>query len=295
MAFDTLERTPPPFFRQGLSATARLLIYSGLALLLMALDAHWRVAAPLRQGIDLLLRPLQLVADAPVAVWDDLGSGLHILLDGRAELAQLRSEQLRLSLAVQQSSQLAADNAQLRQLLALQKQTPVESIAAEIATLTTDPYSRKLLLDRGSAAGIQPGAPVIDVHGLLGQVTQLQAGVALVTLLTDRDSSVPVLLTRTGQRGVLVGDGSGLLLLWQSPDSDIRHGDQLVTSGIDGIYPPGLAVAMVDRFERQADSAFARVSCVPLGQLNSGRAVLVLRPLSSPLATAVSNPTTVEP
>ncbi len=293
MAFATLERSPPPFFRQGPSAAARLVFYAALSLLAMALDARWHLLGPLRLGIDVSLTPVVQMARSPWLAWSALSSRAESLNQAQAQLALAQKRNLELSLQAQREADLERQNALLRQLLQLREAVPVHATAAQIVAQARDPFSRKLLLDRGAAAGIEPGSPVIDAHGLLGQVTMLSPLSAQVTLITDRDSAVPVEVARNRARGVLVGDAGtsagGLQLLWQANDGDLRVGDVLVTSGLDGVYPAGLAVARILKVTREPDSAFARVLCAPLAQVDAGRYVLVLTP-QRPLAPAPKAP-----
>ena len=141
-----------------------------------------------------------------------------------------------------------------------------------------------MVIDRGSLQGVELGSPVIDETGLLGQVTRDYPWSAEVTLITDRDAVVPVQNQRTGERGVVYGEPGlgqgGMELRWMPAAADVRVGDVLVTSGVDGIYPAGLRVARVTAVTRQRDTAFARVMCAPLADVEGGRHVLVLQPLT---------------
>ena len=132
--------------------------------------------------------------------------------------------------------------------------------------------------------GVELGSPVMDEAGVLGQVTRVFPLVSEVTLLIDRDQAIPVLNVRTGVRGVAYGDpvaghAGGMELRFMPANADIREEDLLTTSGVDGLYPPGLPVARVVRVERRADSAFARIYCAPLAQVQGARHVMVLKPL----------------
>jgi len=135
-----------------------------------------------------------------------------------------------------------------------------------------------VVIDKGSQNGVRAGSPVVDEAGVLGQVTRAHALAAEVTLLTDKDQAIPVQVVRNGLRAVAFGAGaSGMLeLRFMAANAEIQNGDRLVTSGIDGIYPPGLPVATVARVERDAAYAFARIVCQPAAGVESGRYVLVL-------------------
>jgi rod shape-determining protein MreC len=151
-------------------------------------------------------------------------------------------------------------------------------VPAEIAYDTRDPFTQKVIIDHGSGAGIQPGAPVVNENGVIGQVTRVYPLQAEVTLLTDKDQALPVQLVRTGIRSVIYGTpgGDGLDLRFVPISADVKVGDQLVTSGLDGVFPAGLPVARVVRVDRKTDTAFTRVLCEPVSPIHGERQVLVL-------------------
>ena len=181
---------------------------------------------------------------------------------------------------------LAQENERLRSLLELRQNTLTPGRAAEVLYDAADPYSRKIVIDQGLVNGIAPGSPVIDEQGVLGQVTSVQPFTSEVTLVIDRDLSVPVQNARTGARSVAFGDaaahGSGMELRFTAANADVQEGDVLFTSGVDGVYPAGLQVARIDRIERRADSAFARIHCQPLAHVTATRYVMVLAPVGPP-------------
>ena len=146
-----------------------------------------------------------------------------------------------------------------------------------------DPYTRKVVIDIGLANAVALGSPVLDEQGVVGQVTRVYAGLSEVTLISDRDQAIPVLNTRTGIRGIAFGDAASgnLELRFVAANADVQVGDLLTTSGVDGVYPPGLSVAKVDKVERRADSAFARIICLPSAGVAGTQHVLVLNPVSA--------------
>ncbi|HEX7249859.1 MAG TPA: rod shape-determining protein MreC, partial [Burkholderiales bacterium] len=154
----------------------------------------------------------------------------------------------------------------------------MKSIPAEVLYASRDPYAHKIFIDRGQVHDVRPGSPVTDEAGVIGQVTRVHPLLSEVTLLTDQDQAIPVQVVRSGLRAVAFGSGpSGTLeLRFMAANAEIQNGDRLVTSGIDGTYPPGLPVATVVRIERDAELSFARVVCKPAGGVDSGRFVLVL-------------------
>ena len=280
MPLGTLDRTPPPFFRPGPSAATRLVFFAALALFLMVTDARFAMVEPVRLALATMLRPLQGVAALPVQ-WLHGGAGY---LDGLAA-AQVAERQAREALARQsqqalRATQLERDNASLRALLDLGPTRHGRALAAEVLYEAADPFSRKWILGRGSNDGIVLGAPVINPAGVLGQVTRLYGQVAEVTLLADKDAAIPVLNARTAQRAAAYGGAAGGLmeLRFTSANADVRVGDALVTSGLDGVYPAGLPVATVHAVDRRAESGFARITLAPAAAPDGVRFVLVLEP-----------------
>jgi rod shape-determining protein MreC len=298
MPLGTLDRTPPPFFRQGPSALTKLVFFSALALLLMVADARFKVVEPLRAALAIALLPVQRALQVPVEMWDGGGDYLRGLHQAQADERALQARMALVAERAARTEQLAQENTRLRALLDLRPALTVRSQPAEVIYEAADPYSRKVFIDRGSTQGVLPGSPVIDEAGVLGQVTRVYALTAEVTLLSDKDAAIPVLNTRTQQRSAAYGGSGGVELRFMSGNADVKVGDVLHTSGLDGVYPPGLPVARVASVERRAESGFARIVLTPTAPPDGVRHVLVLEPLSAQLparpAPTVAVPTAAE-
>ena len=282
MALDTIDRTPPPFFRQGPSALTKLLFFSALALFLMVADTRLEFAKPLRAGVATLLLPVQRVLSVPVQMWQG-GTDYLRGLDGA--LASEKAARAQLALQSEKAAsaeRLALENARLRALLELRPTLQVRSLAAEVLYEAADPFSRKLFIDRGATHGVVPGAPVLAAEGVLGQVTRVFPLSAQVTLLIDKDAAIPVLNTRTLARSAAFGGAGGdaMELRFMTANADVQVGDELSTSGVDGVYPSGLPVATVTAVERRAESGFARILLAPKASADGVRHVLVLEPMA---------------
>ncbi len=282
MPLGTLDRTPPPFFRQGPSALTKLVFFSALALFLMAADTRFQWAGNLRAALAVALLPVQHALRVPV----------EMLQGGDAYLRGLRSAQeaeraaaLRVAAQAERAlrtEQLAQENQRLRALLELRAAVVVRSQPGEVMYEAADPYSRKVFIDRGATHGVLAGSPVINEAGVLGQVTRTYTLSSEVTLLADKDAAIPVLNLRTQQRGAAFGGGpdGGMELRFASANADVKVGDLLQTSGLDGVYPPGLPVARVTAVERRVETGFARIQLRPEASPDGVRHVLVLEPLS---------------
>ena len=269
---------PPPFFHRGPSPLARLTFFGLLSIVLMFADTRFRYLEGIRQVAVVVLYPLQRAVQLPGEALTWVGSyfaSKHALAD---ENEALRQDIVARSLTQQEYARLAEENANLRALLEIQKRYAGSAIAAQVLYTGRDPFTQKVFVDRGSDAGIRAGAAVIDALGVVGQVTRVFPNMAEVTLVTDKDHAVPVRVERSGVRSVFFGAGAGRPpeLRFMAPSADIKPGDKLYTSGIDGTYPAGLAVAQVESVERDTGQMFARITCKPLAGADRSTNLLVL-------------------
>ena len=290
MPLGTLDRSPPPFFRQGPSALTKLVFFSALALFLMVADARLRVADPLRQALAIVLLPLQRALAVPVEMMEGGSDYLRGLNQAQQDERTARMKLAAVAERAARTEQLAQENTRLRALLELRPAISVRSQPAEVLYEAADPYSRKVFIDRGRQQGVQLGSPVINEAGVLGQVTQAYALTSEVTLLTDKDAAIPVLNTRTQQRSAAFGGGGGMELRFMSGNADVKVGDVLHTSGLDGVYPPGLPVARVEAVERRVESGFARIRLAVASNADGVRHVLVLEPIAAQLPARPAPP-----
>ncbi len=275
-----MDTTPPPFFNRGPAPLVRLAFFGLLAVLLMVLDARFRYVEPLRQVLGFMAYPLQQTALAPVRMIEAMSDYFSSKAQLEKESELLRARVLQSSKDIMTLESLVAENAQLRRLAEARQRLPRSSTFAEIQYASHDAFSRKVIVDKGTADGLQAGLAVIDDIGVVGQVTRVHPMLAEITLVTDKDHAIPVQVVRNGLRAVAfgTGDGATLDLRFMAANADVQNGDVLVTSGIDGTYPPGLPVARVSRIERDAAYAFAKITCVPAAGTDRHRQVLVLSP-----------------
>lgn len=288
MPLGTLERSAPPFFKQGPSALSRWALYSALALFLMVADARFQITDPLRKAVGAVLYPVQWLMLQPVELAGRGAGYFESLQAAQQEANDARQRMTQMSQRANQAELLLQENAQLRKLLELRERLNTPAQAAQVVYDAPDPYTRRVIVDRGQMGGVELGSPVLDEFGVLGQVTRVLPFLSEVTLLVDRDQAIPVLNPRTGARSVAYGDpvvghGGSMELRFMPSNADVQEGDLLTTSGVDGVYPPGLPVARVRRVDRRADSAFTRIYCDPVAQVNGVRHVMVLKPLAEHL------------
>ena len=269
-------------FMRAPGPAARLALWSALAIALIVLDARFNALGWLRAGVVAVFYPAQLAVRAP---FDFAAEVSGFLVRHRAlqnENATLRENSRQAGARLARLDSLRAENEEMRRLLELRQTTGFDSIAAEILSAPRDPFSQRVMLDKGSNAGIEAGQPVVDGTGLVGQVTRVYPFVSEVTLVTDRGHAVPVQIQRTGQRVLVFGGGAAMEVRYLPTHTDVQPGDILVTSGIDRIYPSGLAVAQVTLVERPTDNPYARVSCLPLAGVDRSRMLMVLKTQKAP-------------
>jgi len=279
----TIDRTPPPFFRQGYSALTKVVFFSALAVFLMVADTRLALTMPLRAAMAAAINPLQRALQVPVELVQGGGDYLRGLRNALAGEDAARRQATLLAERAAAAERLKDENTRLRALLDMKPALPVRAQAAQVLYEASDPFSRKVFIDRGMTQGIVTGSPVLTDSGVIGQVTRAYPLSSEVTLVTDKDAAIPVLNRRTQQRGAAFGgiaQGSAMELRFVAANADVKVGDELRTSGIDGVYPPDLPVAKVASVERLAEGGFARVILAPAAPFDGVRHVLVLEPLS---------------
>lgn len=272
-----IDHRPPPFFKRGPAPLALLVFYLTLSCALLVLDLRFHSLEWVRQVAQVAVFPIQRLAQSPAAVLERAQQYLVDLEQVQHENEVLHQRELEVSANQLRVAALEAENARLRKLLEMPEREQSKGLVASILYAARDPFSRKIIVDRGTEHDVEAGQPVISEKGIIGQVTRVFPFGSEITLVTDKNQVVPVKVLRTGQRSVVFGMGDGLLELRYLPANvDVVEGDLLVTSGIDGIYLPGFPVARVERVERETAYAFARILCVPVTEPESHGEVVIL-------------------
>jgi rod shape-determining protein MreC len=281
MALGSIDHSPPPFFRVGFAPLTKLIFFGALSVCLMFADKQLQFTQPVRSVLSTLILPIQWVVLQPGRAVNAVATHFQSLDQTQKDLAAAKIKALQQTIRSQQVEQLKLENQNLRQLFDLQTHVTQNAKIAEVLFDVADPYNQRIVIDKGLLKDIELGSPVIDAGGVVGQVTRVFPMTSEVTLLTNRDQSIPVLNSRTGARNVAYGDVMNGLpqieLRFVPASADVKEGDLLTTSGIDGVYPPGLQVARISHIERRVDISFARIHATPLAEF-IGRHVLVLPP-----------------
>lgn len=269
--------SPPPFFKRGPAPLAKLVFFVIVSLALLISDLNLRYLDAFRQGLSVLAYPLQMAAATPADFVRNASNYFSSLVRLQIENKELKSRQLQGAERLLRLDQLEQENRHLRALLEARERQPVKSVVAEIMYTAKDPFSRKVILDKGDQAGIAAGQAVVDESGVIGQITRVFPMQSELTLLTDKDQAIPVMIVRSGLRAVLFGSGNGLMeLRYLAANADVQPGDKVVTSGLDGVFLAGLPVATVAKVERDQAQTFARIPCLPAAGVEQFSHVLVL-------------------
>ena len=280
----SLPSEPPRFFNRGPSPLARLTFFGVISLALMFIDARFKTLETVRMAIATVVYPMQQAALVPAQVAARGGEFFETRTELREENTRLKADLLQASQAqlAQTASKQEADR--LSRLLQISQASPVRAQAARVVYLGRDPFSQKAFVDRSTGQPFETGSAVVDELGLLGQLTRVHPLFAEVTLVTEKDFAVPVKIERTAMRALLYGRGPGKLpeLRYVAGNADVKDGDVLLTSSIDGLYPSNIRVARVTSVRRNAESAFAVIECAPTASVSGSDAVLVLDKPTAP-------------
>ncbi|WP_297575846.1 rod shape-determining protein MreC [uncultured Deefgea sp.] len=279
-----MQANQPAFFKQGPKPLTRVLIFSALSLALIFGDANYQWLGLARDKLSLALYPLQWLATTPINAVIEGGDFLQQQAQLVSENKALNNDKLAAKGMAMRLQALEIENANLRSLSIARESTPRRSQLTKILYNSRDPFAAKLVLDKGQQNQISAGQIVLDASGVVGQIVRVQPLTSEVRLLSDRNHMVPVIVARNQLRTVVYGTGrhAPLEVRNMAQNVDVQVGDQLLTSGIDSIYPAGLPVARVTRVERTTGNAFARIYSEPLAKIDQHRYFLILDAPTAP-------------
>jgi rod shape-determining protein MreC len=256
----------------------RLVVCVVAAVVLMTVDHRHHHLESARTVLSLAVLPVQYTVDAPFRVARWAGERFATRSSLLGDNARLREERLLIDARLGRLADLEAENRRLRELLDSSSRVGERVLIAEVMAVDLDPFSRKILLNKGSRNGVFIGQPLIDADGVMGQVVHVSPFSCTALLITDPNHALPVQLTRNGLRAIAVGrGGSNHLELAHLPtNSDARVGDLVVTSGLGGRFPSGYPVGRVTQVRTDTGRAFAEVMVEPAAQLERNREVLLV-------------------
>lgn len=267
----------PAFFVRGASAFSRMVFYCALSIIIMAMDARLNYLSQVRQAFIGALHPFEMMANAPSGWVRDVKKYFSAHNQLVQENYALKQQAFEHKVILQRLSTIQAENVHLRNLLNGNIPIQPKAILGEISHTGRDPFTSVVVVNRGSQHNIKAGQAVVDSKGVVGQVTRVYPFSSEVTLITDKDLSIPIQIERNQLRAIAFGEGNNTLDIPYLPTNvDIKEGDLLVTSGIDGIYPAGLAVATVSKIQQNPNSPFAKIICTPIAEVTNHLQLLLL-------------------
>ena len=244
----------------------------------MLVDARLGVLKPVRSNLGMVLTPLYWLGDLTVRGWNNTMQMFSSRTDLLAENEQMRAETLLMQRRLQKLATLTEQNVRLRELLNSSALIDDRVLVAELIGVDPNPYTHRVLINKGSNSGVTLGQPVLDARGVMGQVVEVMPYSSRVLLITDSNHSVPVQVNRNGLRAIASGTGDleSIELRYVTDSADIREGDLLVTSGMGQRFPVGYPVAVVTEVQRNTGQPFARVQALPAATLNRSRYLLLV-------------------
>ena len=272
----------------GLGAWLPILFYAIAALCLMVIDSRFSIGGEIRSRSSALASPVWWLASRPQALWQGGVAALSTNDGLRQRIKVLEKEKLKTDLALQQMLAVQSENAQLRKLLKGQQRVAPTARVVELLNINPETSQKRFVISEGARQNVQTGQVLIDANGLIGQVAEVYPTSAVVIGITDADHAIPVMVARSGFRGVLFGQGSDsrLSLANLTPSDDVRAGDILLTSGVGGRFPPGIPVGQVKAFRQDPALTFISAQVQPFARPRYGRHLLLLDvlPVSAPPA-----------
>ncbi|WP_243779765.1 rod shape-determining protein MreC [Pseudomonas nitroreducens] len=249
-----------------------------LSVALMVVDARFDYLKPVRSQMGLVLSPFYGIADIPVRAWEGVRDQFTSRSELLAENERLKAEQLLMQRRLQKLATLTEQNVRLRELLNSSALVDDKVLVGELIGVDPNPFTQRILIDKGEKDGVFQGQPVLDASGLMGQVVEVMPYTARVLLLTDTTHSIPVQVNRNGLRAIAVGTGNPerLELRYVADTADIKEGDLLVSSGLGQRFPAGYPVAVVKEVLHDTGGPFATIRAVPTAKMNRSRYVLLV-------------------
>ncbi|MFJ2531025.1 rod shape-determining protein MreC [Pseudomonas helmanticensis] len=267
-----------PLFAKGPSLGVRLLVLAVLSVALMVVDARFDLLKPARKQASLVLMDAYWITDLPGRLWEGIASQFGSRTELVAENEKLKTENLLLQGRMQKLAALTEQNVRLRELLNSSALVNEKVEVAELIGMDPNPFTHRIIINKGERDGVVLGQPVLDARGLMGQVVELMPYTSRVLLLTDSTHSIPVQVNRNGLRAIASGTGNPerLELRHVADTADIKEGDLLVSSGLGQRFPAGYPVATVKEVIHDSGQPFAIVRAVPTAALNRSRYMLLV-------------------
>ena len=245
-------------------------------ILLISTQVSTRRGVPVLESLTFgVFAEVQRGATSGIGSVRDVWQNYFALQETRQENQSLRTEVAQLRIGLQQERALAEQSRMLQKLLDMKTETTLKTTAAYVIAGGASPDFRTVTIDKGTSGGLQPDMAVISPAGVVGRIILPTSRAAKVQLLIDRDAAAGAVAERSRAQGVVVGTGTSLRLDHVPGTADIKVGDRVVTSGIEGIYPKGFEIGQIESIDRRSGE-FSAVIIRPAVEFSSLEAVLVV-------------------
>ncbi len=266
------------------SSITKLVVFLFLSTALMLLDHNGQYLQVVRNALSVIVYPVQMAAEIPADVAESVSGLFKGNETQAAALVKLKAERPLLLAKLQKLQALEKENIRLRKMLESSSKVTDRAVVAELLQVHPDPFTRKIVINRGSKHGVYIGQPVIDSFGVLGQVTRVNLLNSTVTLITDSSHAIPVMVNRNGLRTIVMGTGAQdtVKIPFLSSSVNVEEGDLLVSSGMGNTFPEGYPVATISKITSDPNEAFLDIEAIPLAKLNYNKEVLLIWPGKQP-------------
>jgi rod shape-determining protein MreC len=245
----------------------------------MTLDHRWHYLNKVRASLNVVVAPIRYVVSFPIGAAEWVSYTLSNQQQLLEENRRFKEDNFVLKVKLQRFEELQKENLRLRSLLEPVQRFTDRTLLASVMDVEMDPYLRRLILNKGTQQNVTQGMPVLDATGVIGKTISVDILSSTVMLVTDADHRLPIQIKRTGHHTVAAGNGKNSLnILYLPVSADVEVGDELVTSGMGGIFPAGYSVGIIHKIQRDTGKSFATVEAKPTALLNRSRDVLLLLP-----------------
>ncbi len=267
-----------PLLLGGPALGLRLIVLALMSTGLMVADHRQHHLASIRDWLSAAAYPFQWAVQAPLAAWTSASESLATRSRIEADNVRLAADNFVLRLKLMRFDSLVQENQRLRAAGESTARVVQRTLVAEIVRVDLDPFRQRVLVSKGTRAGVFRGQAALDANGIYGQVTRAGPVSAEVILISDPEHAIPVQVNRTGARTIALGTGrSGMLSLPYLPrNADVVTGDLLVSSGLGGVYPPGYPVGKVTAVVHDPDQPLLAIEAEPLAGLDRDPEILLV-------------------
>lgn len=247
---------------------------------MMAVDRRQHHLENIRSALSVVVFPLQHLVNLPVSASSWIGENLSSREALLAKNTRLNMQQTLLKAQLQKFSSIQLENQRLRQLLQSSRKVSENVLIAELLAVDLEPFTRQIVINKGTRHKIYIGQPLVDAQGIMGQVVHAGPLSSTAMLISDANHAIPVQVNRNGLRAIALGTGAPdkLILPYLPNSADIVQGDLLISSGLGGRFPADYPVAIVSEVRQDPSQPYAVIHASPTAQLERAREVLLVWP-----------------